>query len=195
MHPWSENKGDKIIARSRQYVIFSLALIFFSCRQQPGLPIDFFKEDLTIELDSGQAKVTGIYYFKNLTRERKRVILFYPFLADTFHLYPNAILLDLPFRKDSSGIYFELAIGSRKKEQFKISYTQKLKRTFFRYITTTTKQWQRPIKQAAFTVITPERFNIKTSYPVTEKNISRGKCYYHIKIDKFYPDKDLLINW
>ena len=178
------------------------AFLFFFCfcteRNKISLPIDFFQEVLTIEIkDDSTAKVTGTYFFENLTSEEKNIKFYYPFPVDSFHDFPDTILLDYSYEKDSAGtgIFFNMAIGARAGSQFTITYKQKLKGTFFRYITTTTKQWQRPIKKAYFEITAPAHLQARFNYPLAEDRIIGPIHYYAIKLKKFFPDEDLIIDW
>jgi hypothetical protein len=191
----AEIEGDKIIISPWQKAILLLAFSCLSCQKQTGLPIDFYKEQVNIEVSADQARVTGEYFFKNLTGEAKKIIFYYPFPVDSVQLYPSPILLDFPFTKDTTGLEFVLSIGSKAEERFKITYVQSLKVRRFRYITTTTREWRRAIKEAKFIVTAPRDLHLKINYPVA-KTIERGNNNIYTIIRKqFYPDTDLVITW
>jgi hypothetical protein len=163
------------------------------CSKAP--PIDFFKEDVTIEVLDSRVKVIGVYYFKNLTDVGKRVRFYYPFPVDSNHHFPDTITIGFPFEKDSTGIYFWLSIGPGSIDSFVISYEQQVKEPFFRYITTTTHEWKRPIKDANFTIIAPDTLVINANYAFSElKNID-GYIHYSILMRDFFPEVDLIIRW
>lgn len=163
------------------------------CQKNP--PIDFYKEDITIEIDNRQANVAGRYFFKNLTSVRKRVKFYYPFPVDSIHSYPDTILLDYPYEKDSAGIYFTMTIDANKCDSLKIIYEQKLHKNKFRYITTTTRKWEKPIKEAKFTIIVSEDVSPKINYHIAKEEVVNGEHYYIISISHFYPKEDLMIAW
>ena len=170
-----------------------LAVLLCLCRQSP--PIDFFKEDVTIEIFGGKVKVTGVYYIKNLTDIGKRIKFYYPFPVDSNHSFPDTISAGLPYTRDSAGIYFTLSMEPDGVDSFVIGYEQRVERPFFRYITTTTKAWKRPIKDARFTVITPETLSTTMSYSFPEPMVIDGYRKYSIRITDFFPEEDLLITW
>ncbi len=195
MRAWAEIKGDKIIILGRGIAVLIFILSCLSCQKPTGLPIDFYKEQVNIEISTEQAKVTGEYFFKNQTSEAKKITFYYPFPVDSIQLYPSLILLDFPFTKDTSGLEFVLSIGSKAKERFKITYVQPLKAQCFRYITTTTREWKRPIKEAKFIIIAPGDLDLKINYRVT-KSVMRGGIIEHMIVRKhFYPETDLMITW
>ncbi len=157
--------------------------------------IDFYKEDIRIEIENNRATVTGEYFFKNLTNNKKRVKFFYPFPVDSLHLFPDMILLDFPYERDTNGIYFTMKMEAKRENFFKIIYCQKLQKNTFRYITTTTKMWKKPIKYAHFLIILPETLKAEVNYPIVSKYHSFKKVFYIIDKKDFCPEEDLIIKW
>ncbi len=174
-------------------IILTCFLFLFSC--QKGIPIEFFREDITIEVQNSKVRVTGIYFFKNLTVNRKRVTFYYPFPVDSNHLYPDKIEIIHPYEKDSTGIFFTLLLDAMKSDSFKIAYEQQVHHNRFKYITTTTKEWQRSIKEAYFTIIMPDSLSAKINYEPYESVKIDSKDYFYILQKDFYPDEDLIIEW
>ncbi len=170
-------------------------IVVFLCVCQQAPPIDFFKEDVTIELLDSRVGVTGVYYFENLTQIGKRIKFYYPFPVDSNHHFPDTILIDRPFEKDPAGIYFSLSVKPNGVDSFKIAYEQQIEKPFFRYITTTTQQWKRPIKEANFTIIAPETLAISANYAFSEPKKVGENRHYYIPIENFFPDEDLVITW
>jgi hypothetical protein len=174
-------------------LLFLCTSLLCVCQQSP--PIDFFKEDVTIELMDARARVTGDYYFKNMTDTGKRVRFYYPFPVDSNHHFPDTITISHPYEEDSAGLYFWLSIGANSIDSFEITYEQQVEEPFFRYITTTTHAWKRPIKKANFTIITPETLAINANYAFSEiKNIDKYR-FYSILIEDFLPEEDLILSW
>ncbi len=170
-----------------------LALFLCLCHQAP--PIDFFKEDVTIEIFDGKVKVTGVYYIKNLTDIGKRIKFYYPFPVDSNHSFPDTISAGLPYTRDSSGIYFTLSMEPDGVDSFVIGYEQRVERSFFRYITTTTKLWKRPIREANFTIIAPETLAINANYAFSEPVAVEERRFYTIQVKDLFPEEDLIITW
>lgn len=173
-------------------------LIFFTvflclCQQAP--PIDFFKEDVIIEVRGARVRVTGIYFFENLTEIGKRIKFYYPFPVDSSHHFPDTISIGYPFERDSAGIYFSLSLRPNSIDSFVITYEQQIEEPFFRYITTTTRAWKRPVKEANFTIITPETLAINANYVFSKPKKIDGNLHYLIPINNFSPEEDLIIRW
>ena len=169
--------------------------ILFLCVCQQAPPIDFFKEDVTVELMDARARVTGVYYFKNMTDIGKRVRFYYPFPVDSNHHFPDKMTISHPFEEDSAGIYFWLSIRANAVGSFEIMYEQRIEQTFFRYITTTTQEWKRPIKEAKFTIIAAETLAVNANYPFSRATAIDGYRHYSIPIEDFFPEEDLIIRW
>jgi len=179
----------------RKCLILISALLVFACPRTKPPTIDFYRENVLIEILSGRVVVTGMYYMRNLTDIGKRVTFCYPFPVDSFQSFPDIILIDYAFGKDSSGIYFDLSIPARAVDSFKVLYQQKLTGNQCRYITLTTRQWLRPIKSAAFTVIAPIAMKLNINYPVSRKEVVDDTVFYYIRLKNFYPGADLRVKW
>jgi hypothetical protein len=177
--------------------IFAIAVMtaIISCTKSPAPQIDFYKENVVIDILNDRVSVVGLYYMKNLTGIDKQVTFFYPFPVDSFHAYPDIILIDYPFSKDTAGIYFDLSIPAHKADSFKVLYQQKLTGRQCRYITLTTRQWQKPIQSAAFTVIAPEFLKLNINYPVKGRETIDDTVFYYIRLKNFFPGADLKIKW
>ena len=178
--------------RSRT-LLFIYVVFLCLCQQAP--PIDFFKEDVTIEILDGKVRVTGIYFFKNLTQIGKRVRFFYPFPVDSNHHYPDRISLSHQYEKDSTGVFFSLSLRPNSVDSFKITYVQQIEETFFRYITTTTKVWKRPIEDARFVIVAPDTLEINANYAFSTRGRVDEDWLYCIEIQDFFPAEDLIIHW
>jgi|UniRef100_A0A7V3RG02 hypothetical protein len=171
-----------------------LFFIFLTCCSKRG-GIDFYQEKIIIEIDSLSAFVTGHYFFCNYYKTNKIVKFFYPFPIDVNHPFPDIIILDLPYERDTNGIHFSMLVKPGSDNSFKISYRQKLRKRFFRYITTTTRKWGRPIKYAEFIIYLPEEYQPKINYKVNKIELQNGRRCYKIIKRGFYPFEDLIIEW
>lgn len=168
---------------------------FITCRKEKELPIDFFKEDITIEIEEGKVKVTGIYFIKNLSSNRIRVNFHYPFPIDANHHYPDTIAMSYPYEKDSSGINFIMRFDPNDVDSFQLTYEQKISKNQCRYITTTTRKWERPIREAHFTIIIPDTLSAKINYALSHSKKINNKHHHYITIQNFFPKEDLKIEW
>jgi hypothetical protein len=170
-------------------------ILCITCQKEKGPPVDFFKEDITLEIEEGKVKVTGFYFFKNLTSDRIRVNFYYPFPIDAHHHYPDTIAMSRFYEKDSSGIHFTMVFDPNGVDSFQIMYQQKFSKNQCRYITTTTEKWERPIKEAHFTIIIPDTLSATINYAVSHSKKIHNKHHHYITIQNFFPKEDLMIEW
>lgn len=176
-------------------ILAGCVILALSCSRSSRPEIDFFKENVIVDIRGDRVHVTGKYFLRNQTAVDKRVTLYYPFPVDGHHFYPDIILIDRPFEKDSSGIKFEMPIAGHATDSFKVLYQQKLTGRQCRYITTTTRRWQRPLRSAAFTVVAPVSQRLVMNYPVSGAEIVDDTAFYYIHFKNFYPSEDLKITW
>jgi len=148
-------------------------------------------------VDSGKVSISADYYFKNPSNQTKSALIFYPFPIDEYHYYPDSILvLGLDYTKNDSGVNFIMRFKPNAGDTLKVFYRQKLKDNQARYILTTTKQWQRPLKQAKFIIDVLENFtNLQLSYKPDSIIRRNNRVLYYIAKKNFMPNKDLIINW
>ncbi len=173
---------------------FYIVLIFFLCCVRK-VPIEFYQEKIYIEIDSTSASVTGEYFFKNNTDVRKILKFFYPFPVDTNHNFPDIIILNFPYEKDTNGIHFSMLVKPGKENSFKIGYRQRLNKRYFRYITITTRRWKKPIDNAEFFILARKDFNLHINYRINKTELRNNMICYIILRKRFYPKQDLIIEW
>lgn len=170
-------------------------MLGLSCSRWSKSEIDFYAENVIIDIRGDRVHVTGKYFFQNRSSLDKKVTIYYPFPVDSVHAYPDVIMLDRSFHKDPGGIYFDISIPARTVDSFKILYQQKLNARHCRYITSTTRHWRRPLKTAAFTVVAPVDIKLIMNYPVTGAEVINDTAFYYIRLKNFYPLVDLKIQW
>jgi hypothetical protein len=182
-------KYSKNLCRIAIYAFY--ILIITSCSPVPEL--DFFAEGVTITIHDHTALVTGMYYFENLTSDRLRVTFYYPFPVDSHHHFPDTIWFFADYEIDTTGIIFTKVFKPHCIDSFTITYQQRFAEHIFRYITTTTARWKRPIKQASFTIITPEKAYTEINYEIQTDVIIDNNRYRTVLFENFCPEEDLII--
>jgi hypothetical protein len=166
-------------------------------KKSPEYPIEFFKEKVVMTIDSGTVFVEGIYYFRNITPEKKIAYVFYPFPVDSIYSYPTFIQIDdLPFTKTDTGVNFTLPIEPKSDRMFEVRYRQNLSRSQARYILTTLQKWHKPIEEAVFVVNVPAEWNdLSLSYPADSIRPNQARKNYFITRRNFKARQDLIISW
>jgi len=149
---------------------------------------------------SGKVLIHGTYYFRNYARETKTAVIFYPFPIDSFHYYPDSILVNgLNYTKKDSGINFIIRFRPLVLETLRVFYQQRLEDNQARYILTTTQNWQRPLKEAKFIIDISESFTYP-KFPIcsyeADSIIKRGnRFFFYLYKKNFMPQKDLILYW
>ena len=167
---------------------------------------DFYKERIIIHIKEDVALVEGYYYLKNITDVDKEMFLFYPFFLDKFHPYPEEINIYekkslggkdvVNFIKHDKGIIWKTNIKAGSKKCIKIIYKQKIINNDFTYILTTTKFWQKGLKQASYIIIIPRELkDVQFSYLPDKSKIKKEKVHYYINKKNFMPEQNLNIHW
>jgi len=174
------------------FLLIFLSPFFISAQQS----LSFEEEDITFEIKDNIFFVDGIYYFHSETKHQYPII--YPFPKDTIYGMPfnikveNLITgenLSYKYNNDSSSVIFFAVIENF--TPIKISYQQELKSNKAKYILTTTKYWNKPLKQVGYKLVTDINFNIKSFSILPDKEIMIGnkQIYLWNKIN-FFPDID-----
>lgn len=179
----------------KKVLFFSILLMFLlpACSSKP--PVHFFKEKLKFTIRENSVLVEGDYSFKNLTSVAKTVNFFYPFVIDTNQLYPDTIQLDIPHANAGSGITFALTVKPFTENGFTIRFNQPIKNKYYKYITTTTRIWKRPIELAVFKITAPDTVDVRINYAGFNSGIRNGIHEYEAAFDDFFPNEDLFFEW
>jgi hypothetical protein len=159
--------------------------------------LKFYKEEVLMSIENGELAVDGTYYFKN-DSDRGIIVRFrYPFPVDKYNEYPHHIEVEgINFRGTEKDIYFFLNFNPLEKKTVNIHYRQKLKGKKATYIVKTTRLWNDPIEHAYFVIKVPDWFkNLSISFKPDSFRLKNGYIYCYITRRKFFPDKDLIVEW
>jgi len=159
-------------------------------------PIEFFKEEVRMEITSSTVMVNGHYFFRNRTLEKKLVKLYYPFPVDEYHLYPDSVdVKGMNFKRVGDGLVFLLEMGPRESTDVKVAYRQALLTNHARYILTSAREWGEPIAAALFIVTAPRGYELTLSYrPDSVAEVEEKTICYFVRNDLF-PEKELDVWW
>lgn len=169
-----------------------------------GQQVDFYREDVTLHLSDKYFIVNGDYYFRNHTNSKVKRLLFYP--IDDMNgksLVDSSAIIDITGnaaakikRNMSSGMYFEITIEANDTALYHIAYRQPVVSDSVRYILLTTKQWRKPLEEAAYTLVADNSIKIQslTYRPDTVYQFEAMKVY-HWRKENFLPEKDIIIHF
>jgi len=163
--------------------------------------VDFFKEDLNFYLESDSFKVQGIYFFVNQSQNEYCGRLWYPLpdsnisKVEVFNDSFDKINCYLQ-KKLNWGVFIPLRIKASDSTFVIVRYGQKIQGKSVRYILTSTRQWENPLKEAHFQLVVGSNFkNVQFSIiPQLKKKIGKQNLY-EWEFKNFYPTKDFLLFW
>jgi hypothetical protein len=179
-------------------------IIFLSsaCLSVQSQQLDFFREDLTFQIDSTNFTVSGQYFFRNNSSSQRQTLINYPLprltdgpLFDTILVFSEespAKPLELYFH--DTLVSFRITVEPVSDKQITIFYSQQHNGNYAKYILTTTKYWGKPLQLAEFRLVVPPYINIQNCFEPPDK-ISEfdDVSIYYWKRQNFSPSHDFEI--
>lgn len=192
-----------MVKNSFQFLIFYLLLnLTFGDLFSQSYP-DFYKEDVIFEMKGDTFYVQGIYFIRS-SQPNTSLNLLYPFQVDSlmnepviekaFDITHNCDLVIQNKSKDF--IAFKVNFDSISETLFLIRYYQILKSNQARYILLSTQSWDKPLSQANYKLIIPQKVKIATfSYSPDKEFIKDDEKIYIWQKENFMPDRDFIIQF
>jgi|YNPNPStandDraft_1061719.scaffolds.fasta_scaffold17721_4 hypothetical protein len=153
------------------------------------IALDFYAEKIACSVSGDTLLVDALYYMRS--EPGSKFCLLYPLpeegtdftlvSAKNCHLEKRGEVwvMCLEFSDDTL-----LEVG--------VVYKQRFPGRVFRYITTTTQAWGKPLLWAEFSVKTPWKANL--SYPHGKPRfLENGYYFYSLRIENFMPEEDFII--
>lgn len=172
-----------------------------------SLPISFDSEWIRLYIRGDSLEIRGTYWFWCRGRAESAISLFYPFPQDS--LLRGARMVSLVAQQGGgvpTPIRFEdvpQANGARWRVPpctgdtmaVEAVYRQALVTDYARYIVTTTKAWDRPLRRARFEIHLPQGAEpLEFSFPF-QKRERDGDTFYVYEAMSFFPDRDIIVRW
>lgn len=179
-----------------------LFIFIIACSHSYSQEIEFYKENITMEISDGHFHVTGNYYLRSDTVSP--FPLTYPFPKDPLYGEVDSVnLFNLKTgqaieikKKTISGILFMAEPDSTGKVETLISYRQKLKGKKAEYIVITTRNWQQPLEEATFQLITPSDMVMEHfSYLPSDTLVTQKNTVYTWQMFNFMPERNMVFEW
>lgn len=166
-------------------------------------PLSFFREKITLAIDSATCQVSGEYYFKNTSQREAVAALYYPFPVRSALPYPTDIsVFDVTservvsYTPSDSGIHFPIQIAPRSIVLYRVDYVQPAPAGEMEYILTTTRLWNRPLELAEFVLHVPRTIECLThSLPFFPIHVDEKRSSYYCKLEDFMPTQNLHLTW
>ncbi len=163
---------------------------------------EFTGENVTITIAPPRVTVEGTYTFYNAGDEPEKLELNYPFPRGPGLGKPENISVrdagggDIPFSWKRHDVAFEVTVPPQSEAVVSVAYEQRFDGCEYKYILTSTRDWQRPIGKAVFAVeVPPQLAPVEGSSALKEVPAREGVVRYELRRDDFYPDVDLVLHW
>ena len=167
----------------------------------------FVEESVTLQIDPGQLRVTGLYDFEGRPPQGRAWIQ-YPISTDgglgephidllRFHVANDLNrLLPVSLEQHGATCLIALTSGDAKAYQLEIHYHQALEGRSAKYLITTARAWGRPLHRAWFQVIIDSTLGEPHfALPFREVRESPGYRRFLFEAKPFRPDADLVVTW
>jgi len=169
-------------------------------------PVDFFAEEITMEVNESEVSIGGVYYFRNNTSKDKSFPIIFPFYVDSLTSFPDRIDAYVISGSDTSVINFQsleerhcIRLGIPMIPDsvtiWHLDYNQKISSRKARYILTSTSAWKKPLEKATYRFIAPKSFDINYAWPEADTVITGDKVTLIANRTDFMPPRDMEIIW
>jgi hypothetical protein len=163
---------------------------------------EFTGENVTITVAPPRSIVEGTYTFYNDGDGEDTIEVCYPFpRGPGIEKVENVSVrdaegADIPFSKKDYEATFKLTVPAKSEAVVSVKYEQPCTGCEYKYILTDGRDWQRPIKKAAYAVeVPPQLAPVESSYKMKEVPAREGVVRYELQHDDWYPDVDLVLHW
>jgi len=166
--------------------------------------LDFFREEITFELDSLFFTVNGDYYFRNNSDKFLTPTVTFPVADPGSHKPFDTILVfaqenivtPLPVVIKDTTARFTINLPPRSERMFKVIYRQRHDGQTARYILTTTAYWKKPIDFATYSLVVPEYIAVDTLsiLPDTLSQFEANRIYFWRK-ESYMPEIEFVVSF
>lgn len=179
-----------------------LFLVLLSCLSVQSQQIDFFRENLTFQIDSTHFTVSGQYFFRNNSASPRQTLINYPLPRLTDGVLFDTILVfgdhdpavPLSFHFHDTLVAFDLAMQPVSEKQITIIYSQRHNGNYAKYILSTTKYWGKPLQLAEFKLVVPVHIKIQKCFEPPDKiSVFGDTSIYHWTRHNYMPSEEFEI--
>ena len=185
-------------------IFFFLFYFLISITWIQSQPIDFFREEITFELDSIYFIVNADFYFRNTTDKVLTPMVTLPVARINYQKQIDTILVflqenlvqPLPVQVKDTLARFSIELPPGQDKLIKVIYQQRHNGHTAKYILTTTWYWKKPLEVASYTLVCPAYVNMeKFSIPPDKiSNFNRTTLFYWNRTN-YMPETDLLLEF
>jgi hypothetical protein len=173
-----------------------------------AVPVTFDSEVIKLFIEEDTLVVDGTYQLLCRPSDLEAMPLIYPFPKDSLLGEARMVLLEgrspggrwhpIPFEELPSyisAVRWLVPMDLGDTLQVRAVYHQALHDHYARYITTSTRAWGRPLRQARFEIYLPEHVSpIDFSFPFRADPVD-GRNRFVYEVQDFLPDRDVIVRW
>ncbi len=185
------------------HLFFLLIFIGFNQLIQAQKP-EFFREEISFGIDTLYFTVSGNYFFRNASDDKRKYIIAYPVRSnntskpvDTIMVFdaenPGQLMKVLV--KDTLAI-FEIVISPHSVKNIRVFYRQYHNKSEVRYILLTTRLWDKPFEQAEYNLTIRKNIKIDAFSINPDSRVDFGETeIFYWKRENFMPEKDFEVKF
>jgi hypothetical protein len=171
-------------------------------------PLRFDSEWIRLSVQGDSIEVHGTYVLLCRSGKEQPITLFYPFPRDS--LLGGARMVSLHVKLNAgdarpmeweevargvSGVRWHVPPCAGDTIEIEAEYRQKTVPGYLRYIVTTTRAWERPLRRARFDVRLPSGASSPVfTFPFRRQDEADGAMWTFEAVE-FFPDKDIVVRW
>jgi hypothetical protein len=172
-----------------------------------NMPVEFFKEEISMIVNETEFTISGTYYFRNNTDSDRPMPVVFPFYIDDSTHYPHEINAFVTAGEEKRPLEFQenrergsvrIAISMKPKDisVWHLEYTQKIDKPQATYILKSTQAWGKPLEEALYKIDIPDNINIDYIWAEVDSvtNVDNREILW-IHETEYMPFKDMTIKW
>ncbi len=208
-----QNNGNRSILKARltSAVCIALTISVFSglsfSQSRMNMPLEFYKEEISMTINNGEFIISGTYYFRNNTDSDRPMPVVFPFYIDDSTHYPHEISafsidgddtfkLDFQENKERGSIRIVIPMKPKAISVWRLEYTQKIDKPRATYILKSTQAWGKPLEEALYKIDIPDNIDIDYIWAdVDSITTTENREILWIHKTEYMPFKDMIIKW
>jgi hypothetical protein len=172
-----------------------------------NMPIEFYKEEISMIINDGEFSISGTYYFRNNTEMDKPMPIVFPFHIDDSTHYPHEITafsidgdekIKLDFRENRERGSIRISIPMKPKEitVWRLEYAQRIDKPQATYILKSTRAWGKPLEEALYKIDIPDNIDVDYIWADVDSVTANDKReILWIHKTEYMPFNDMTIKW
>lgn len=154
------------------------------------LALDFYAERIKCVISGDTMRVYATYYMRS--EPGSKFCLLYPLPEEGMDFSLDSTR-NCKLEKRGEAWVMCMDFGTDSLLEIGVIYQQRFPEGVFRYITTTTQAWGKPLEWAEFSAMTPWKASL--SYPPDgePRLLANGYYVYGLRIKNFMPEEDFII--